>query len=85
GITRIPSGGWNHLLLVFLTGGWIVWCLRYGFSRTKPEFSQGVSGLLAGIVLVDALAVPASDPIHWGIFAGLFALALLLQRVIPAT
>jgi hypothetical protein len=44
-----------------------------------------VSGLLAGIVLVDLLAVGASTPQLAVLFGALFALTVLFQRFVPAT
>jgi hypothetical protein len=44
-----------------------------------------ISRLLAGIVLVDALAVARTGLPWMGLFPLWFALALLLQRFIPAT
>jgi hypothetical protein len=44
-----------------------------------------VSGLLAGIVLVDIIAVTPHLELQAAWFLPLFFLALLLQRVIPAT
>ena len=60
---------------------WICWCA----SRRSGGVGRMVAGLLAGIILVDwsALAnptLPAS-----AIFVGLFFLALILQRKVPAT
>lgn len=68
-----------------ILGAWILWCVRGGLFSAKRNFSSGVAGLLAGIVLVDWLAVAAKpQPIAF-VFAGLFVLALILQRVAPAT
>lgn len=69
--------------LVFLA--WLGWCLRGMFAQTKPNLGRVVAGLLAGIVLVDVAALPRLDGEFALIFAGLFGLALLLQRKIPAT
>ncbi len=64
---------------------WMIRCLRYTFQSLERNISRTVSGLLAGIVLVDWLA--ASDaPREMGfVFIGLFLTALLLQRFVPAT
>jgi len=64
---------------------WLGWCLRGFFNQAKPNVGRVVAGLLAGIVLVDGSAVAQ---LTMGIalsFFGLFLLALLLQRKIPAT
>jgi hypothetical protein len=44
-----------------------------------------VSGLLAGIIWVDLLAVAGGTTTIAMLFVALFLLARLLQRVIPAT
>lgn len=64
---------------------WLLWCLRGLFGRTKPNMGRVVAGLLAGIVWVDASTLPRPNVLPAFIFAGLFGLALLLQRKIPAT
>ncbi len=63
---------------------WIIRSLRFTFGW-EQNVGRTVSGLLAGIVLVDLLAV-ADVPRYFGvIFIGLFLLALFLQRLVPAT
>lgn len=64
---------------------WLGWCLRGLWRRPTPVVGRAVSGLLAGIVLVDAAALPRLEAGLAGAFAGCFGLALLLQRRIPAT
>lgn len=49
----------------------------------NPVFT--VSGLLAGIIIVDFLAVAGASLSFLPVFAGLFGLALLAQRYVPAT
>lgn len=64
---------------------WTVKSLRYSLWSEEPNIGKTVSGLLAGIVLVDMLAA-ANGPREFGaIFVGLFLLALLFQRFVPAT
>jgi 4-hydroxybenzoate polyprenyltransferase len=64
---------------------WSCWALSRSLERFGANIGYTVSRLLAGIVLVDLLAVAdASEPLT-GLFAVWFALALLLQRYIPAT
>jgi hypothetical protein len=64
---------------------WVLWCLRGGLLGARRDFRRGIAGLLAGIVLVDWLAaVSKSGELHPE-FSGLFVLALILQRVAPAT
>ncbi|MGN6644466.1 MAG: UbiA family prenyltransferase [Verrucomicrobiota bacterium] len=64
---------------------WIIWCLRGWFSGNKPDVGRVVAGLLAGIVLIDASAILNMSGKLAVIFAAFFALALLLQKKIPAT
>ncbi|MBU6400263.1 MAG: UbiA family prenyltransferase [Verrucomicrobia bacterium] len=73
------------LLLSTLLGAWLVHCLRSTFWAATANVPYTVSGLLAGIVLVDFLA--AAD-VPWPlqlVFALLFVAARLFQRFIPAT
>jgi hypothetical protein len=65
--------------------GWSLWALSRSFGQAEPNVGYTVSRLLAGIVLVDVLAVASSGEPWIGCFAAWFALALLLQRYIPAT
>lgn len=65
--------------------GWVVWTLRHALWRPDRNIGYTVSHLLAGIAIVDLLAVAElSNPASW-MFIVLFLLALLLQRQIPAT
>lgn len=65
---------------------WIVRCVRTIFFGGEIMVARVVSGLLAGIVFVDWLAVVPRCPVALGIiFAILFAATLALQRFIPAT
>ena len=64
---------------------WTIWSLRFSFWTGRREVGKTVSGLLAGIVLVDLLAI-LGQPLVFGLtMGGLFVLALLFQRYIPAT
>ena len=80
--------GDNPALGVILTGllalSWTVWSLSHTVARAQPHYGRTVSGLLAGICLVDQLAV-APDPSGMAVYAGLFVVSLLAQRFIPAT
>jgi hypothetical protein len=64
---------------------WLFWCGRDFLNRGKFNIGRTVAGLLAGIVLVDCAAVPQLTIGLAVTFFGLFLLALLLQRNIPAT
>lgn len=64
---------------------WLVWCLRQLAGPAKPNVGRVVAGLLAGIVFVDCAALSQLTIGLAVTFLGLFLLALLLQRTIPAT
>jgi 4-hydroxybenzoate polyprenyltransferase len=65
---------------------WILWCVKSVFFGGEMIVVRIVSGLLAGIVLVDWLAMVPQCPIVLGIiFVLLFATTLVAQRFIPAT
>ncbi len=72
-------------LISFTLAIWILWALRHTFWKPQSNIGFTVSQLLAGIVLVDWLAVGSADPIVAAVFIGLFFAALLFQRFIPAT
>ncbi len=75
----------NALLVSAVLGLWVVRCLRYTFGATERNLGRTVSGLLAGIVWVDLLAVADIERPFALIFLALFLLALFFQRFIPAT
>ena len=75
----------SEILCCMLLIGWMSWLLIPLGRKTNPSIGRVVSGLLAGIVLVDMIAI-ASVPSMYAIgLLPLFGLALLLQRIIPAT
>jgi len=75
---------WVPYSLVFLA--WTAWLLIPLWRGTKPSIGRVVAGMLAGIVLVDMMALTGAPdgfpPTRLVIY---FLLALLLQRIIPAT
>src|SRR6266480_6768165 len=76
----------SALLLSAILALWIVQCLRHAFTMSDPNVGRAVGGLLAGIVLVDLLAVAGGQTIWTGLaFVLLFVAALLFQRFVPAT
>ena len=77
---------WNRLIIAAcLYSLWIGRSLLFTFKAIIPQHGRTVSGLLAGIVLFDFM-LAANQEIHMGaVFLGLFGLALLFQRYIPAT
>ncbi len=66
---------------------WLLWLLVPFWRKTKPSLGRVVSGLLAGIVLVDLIAITPFQAGEGGaiLFIPLFLLSLVLQRFIPAT
>src|SRR5262249_30352365 len=73
------------MLVAAVLALWCVRCLRFIFITADRNIGRAVSGLLGGIVFVDWLAL-AQAPRQIGfIFIGLFLLALLFQRIVPAT
>lgn len=64
---------------------WLLWCLHGSSGRAVQPAGKIVAGLLAGIVLVDGAALPGLTAESTVAFTGLFILALILQRKIPAT
>jgi 4-hydroxybenzoate polyprenyltransferase len=65
---------------------WVAKSLRYALWADERNIGQTVSGLLAGIVFVDWLAVGPDAPRVLGlILIGCFLAALGFQRFVPAT
>jgi 4-hydroxybenzoate polyprenyltransferase len=81
GENRVPAL-WLSLILVL----WIARCVRPMFQGGQVNVGRIVSGLLAGIVFVDWLAVaPGGPPALNAVFLILFGATLGLQRFVPAT
>ncbi|HVR35812.1 MAG TPA: UbiA family prenyltransferase [Methylomirabilota bacterium] len=73
------------LQLSVLLGLWILWCLSHTLWRPNRNVGRTVAGLLAGIVLVDLVAITGA-PLWLGmLLLVLFASTLVFQRFIPAT
>ena len=73
------------MVLCALVGLWVVRCLSFALWWPQRNIGRCVSGLLAGIALVDLLAAWDGSLATGSTFAALFALALLFQRFVPAT
>jgi 4-hydroxybenzoate polyprenyltransferase len=73
------------IVLALILAGWIVHCLRDTYWAGTISVGRTVSGLLAGICLVDLLAVAGGTPATGSAFVLFFCAALLLQRFVPAT
>lgn len=87
-VALIFNGGYrieNVLLVSAIFLVWTVKSLRYTLWSEEPNFGRTVSGLLAGIVWVDVVAVGNGPREFGGVFVGLFLAALLFQRFVPAT
>jgi len=82
GETRKPA-----TLISLILALWIVRCVRSVFQGGETNVGRIVSGLLAGIIFVDWLAVaPQISHTTSGIvFLALFGLTKLLQKFVPAT
>jgi hypothetical protein len=73
------------LILIFVLVIWLLRSLRYAFWAPQRNIGRAVSSLLAGIVLVDALAVVPGAQWSAVVFGSLFVLAVLFQQFVPAT
>jgi len=73
------------LMLCLLVGFWMLRCLRFALWSSQRNVGFAVSGLLAGITLVDLLSVWEGQVLVAAVFVGLFVLALVFQRFVPAT
>jgi len=86
-LALIVNSGTQHLrtlLLCVLLLLWMVRCLRFAVAPQR-NIGRAVAGLLAGIPLVDWLAVWQGEALTALIFGALFGLSLLFQRFVPAT
>lgn len=75
----------RSLLLSTILAVWVLRNLRFTYWSADKNIGRTVSGLLAGIVLVDLLALSGGTPLTGFLFLLLFAGALVFQRFIPAT
>lgn len=73
------------LLASAIVALWALRCLRPAFWQSPPDIGKTVSGLLAGICLVDLLSVADQPPQVSVAFLACFVLALVFQRFVPAT
>ena len=73
------------LISAFLLVVWVAKSLRFALTKSSPNVGRCVSGLLAGIVLVDLLALVDVSSGLAVVFVGLLLLAVYLQRFVPAT
>ena len=75
----------NAVLLSAVLVLWVSRSLRFAYRPAERNIGRSVSGLLAGIVLVDLLACENVPHPFAAVFIGLFLLALVFQRFVPAT
>ena len=75
----------SAILISLVVTFWSLRCLRTLLWTATPNIGRTVSGLLAGIVFVDWLAIAPAPRELGAVFIGLFLLALLGQRYVPAT
>jgi len=73
------------LLVSAILGLWVIRSLRFTLWNSERNIGRTVSGLLAGIVLVDLLALADCTREQSLMFFLLFIAALLFQRFVPAT
>lgn len=72
-------------LVGLVLGIWTLRSLRFAYWSAQQNIGRSVSGLLAGIALVDWLSVCDGHGLLALAFVGFFILALLFQRFVPAT
>jgi 4-hydroxybenzoate polyprenyltransferase len=78
--------GPRALLCALVLTVWIARSLHSAMRASSPNVPAAVGGLLAGIVLVDLLAVVGGDSLWVGVgFFALFGTTLIAQRFVPAT
>ena len=73
------------LVVGFILLLWLLKSLRHLLWTSPPEIGRAVGGLLAGICLVDLLAVADVEPAVAAIFFGLFLMSLGMQRIVAAS
>lgn len=83
----VNQGSYKPIGLLF-SAALLIWILRnlsFTFWSPDKNIPRTVSGLLAGIVLVDLLALAGGDFVIAVVFILLFTSTLLFQRFVPAT
>jgi hypothetical protein len=75
-------GPWAFAIYIFFLG-WTLRCLRLAITR---QIRPAVTGLIAGIAMLDALfAIRLGHPVMAGVAVGAFLLTTIFQRKIPGT
>jgi len=75
----------DALIIAAILAVWVLRSIRYMLWEPGPQIGRTVASLLAGIVWVDWIAVPNGPQGFSLVFIGLFVLALVFQRFVPAT
>lgn len=83
-VNQGPYLSWA-MIISLLLAAWIAWSVSHTFWKPEKDVGKTVSGLLAGIVLVDWLAVAGGGWPVTLVMLGFFALALIFQKFVPAT
>jgi hypothetical protein len=76
----IPSGTLTPVAVLLL---WVLYCLRRAYRPADRDFARAAPALMAGIVLVDWLAVVDVPRELSLVFLGLFGATLLLEGLAP--
>jgi 4-hydroxybenzoate polyprenyltransferase len=88
-LAMLMNAGDARKSVIFLSAILILWiarCIRTLFFSGEINVSRIISGLLAGIIFVDWLAVAPQCPrVLSLVFLILFGATLLFQRFVPAT
>lgn len=84
-LTFSSGNGQSVWIAAAVSTAWVFWCIASPKSWRSGFVPRGIAGLLAGIVWVDWLATAATAPGFCVVFLGLFVLAVLAQRLAPAT
>ncbi|MEO8704360.1 MAG: UbiA family prenyltransferase [Kofleriaceae bacterium] len=75
-------GPWAFAIYIFFLG-WTLRCLKLAITR---QIRPAVTGLIAGIALLDALfAIRLGHPVMAGVAVSAFLLTTIFQRKIPGT
>jgi 4-hydroxybenzoate polyprenyltransferase len=81
----VNRGEFQLRAVVLAVALWMVRSLGFALWSSQRNVGRSVSGLLAGIPLLDLLSTWGASPGVMLVFLSLFLLALLFQRFVPAT
>ncbi len=84
--SRCLQAGFPGIALYLGAVGWVVACVSHLGWRARVDVPRAVVGLIAGIALVDGMAMASSGAIGLALAAvGCFGMTLGLQRWVPGT